>query len=80
MTSVPKDEQAVILQLALMEASRKEDECLFDIRNMEELRSRNADAPNLDAIDESIQYLTRCKEGWQTTIRHIKNWQREVAE
>lgn len=75
-------ERQTILQLALQEAFRKRDECQNDIIDLNnKLNIMIADSHSFDEkkkVVESMLYLKKCKDDWQETINHIKEWQNEL--
>lgn len=76
------NERQIILQLAIQEAFKKRDECQRDINNLNnKLSNMTVDGcplPDKDKVVESMIYLKECRDGWQETINHIRQWQDEL--
>lgn len=75
-------ERQTILQLAIQEAYKKHDECQRDFDELDNsLSIMTADGCSFtekDKVVESMLYLKQCRDGWQETIDHIRQWQDEI--
>lgn len=74
-----REERGLILQLALMEASRKRDECVYDVKEIVTTLEKGLMSENdRERYTKDEAYLRECVEGWEETIREIKVWQNEL--
>lgn len=75
-------ERQTILQLALQEAFRKRDECQSDFNELNNqlsvMTTEGRSFSEKDKIVDSMLYLKKCRDGWQETINHIREWQDEL--
>lgn len=76
------NERQIILQLAMQEAYKKRDECQRDFDNLDKklsiMTTDGCSFPDKDKVVESMLYLKECRDGWQETIDHIRQWQDEL--
>lgn len=77
-------ERQTILQLALQESFRKRDECQSDFdelnRKITVMTSEGRSFKEKDKVVDSMLYLQKCRDGWQETINHIREWQDELKD
>lgn len=74
-----REERGLILKLALMEASRKRDECVYDVKEIVTTLEKGLLSENdRERYTKDEAYLRECVEGWEETIREIKVWQNEL--
>lgn len=76
-----KGERKLILALAHTEADRKYYEVHYDIRKLEEKKMYTSikDYEAREKIDKDIAYLKTCLDGWQETLNHIREWDKEIS-
>lgn len=78
------NERQIILQLAMQEAYKKRDECQRGFDNLDnKLNTMTADGCSFtdkDKVVESMLYFKECRDGWQETIDHIRQWQDELDQ
>lgn len=76
------NERQIILQLAIQEAYKKRDECQRDLNNLDNklsiMTTDGCSFTDKDKVVESMLYLKECRDGWQETIDHIRQWQDEL--
>ncbi|MEK5068086.1 hypothetical protein [Sporosarcina sp. FSL K6-1508] len=76
------NKRQIILQLALQEAFRKRDECQIHFDQLDKkLSTMTADGCSFnekDKVVESMTYLKSCRDDWQESIDHIREWQDEL--
>lgn len=77
-------ERQTILQLALQESFRKRDECQSDFdeldRKITVMTAEGCSFSEKDKVVDSMLYLKKCRDGWQDTIDHIRDWQDELKD
>lgn len=77
-------ERLIILQLASTMAHRKLDECQEELGELEQkqsiMKADGASFEDEEVVNNAIDYMSYCLDGWQETIDLIRDWEKEITQ